>query len=319
MQDDMDWQDDMDEVFDIDMDELDAMVAEQRQRLDHTLKLEVEHFTDPLCGWCYCMEPASTMLKFRLGDKLDYHYTLGLMVPDVRQSIGYGIEGEQRFNMMKQQLAYSYSIMEGKTGMPMSADHVSELVPEDIVTYNPSIAYEAIKLTEGPGSAAAFLKLLRQTAFAFDTPIGKLENVNALVESSGVNMEAYNQAVDSGRAKKELDGEIDRCHSMGVDVFPTLLITYGSVHTVVSGYQSPEDLVEVVEQLTDGHVDLEAPEYSKERAMELVDRFERISEEEMRAAFDLAPEDLEIAVGQLYDEQLIDITICSGSFFITRK
>lgn len=303
--------------FTLDLDELDAMLDEQRSRMDHTLKLEIEHFTDPLCGWCYGMEPATTMLRFRLGERVDYHYTMGLMIPDAAQMVGTGLEAVRRFNAMKGQLAAGYSIMANKTGMPMSWAHVPGLQPDDIETVNSSLAYEAIKIVDGPDAASRFLKLLRQSAFAFDMQIGKQGNVDLLVESTGVDVAVFRDAIESGRAQYELDGEVARTRSLGIEAFPTLLITYGSMRTVVGGYQTPEDLAAIVADLTDGYVTLEAPEYSKERALDLLRQFDRVSAEEMRAAFDLTEEDLEISVGVLKNEGLVDVTPRGGSFFIS--
>ena len=50
--------------------------------------LKITAYTDPLCSWCYGQEPALTALGFSLGDQLELHNVMGLMLPDVRVMIG---------------------------------------------------------------------------------------------------------------------------------------------------------------------------------------------------------------------------------------
>lgn len=287
--------------------------------MDHTLKLDVEHFTDPLCGWCYGMEPAVTALRYRLGDKVDYHYTFGLMMPDFRQIMGYGSEAMARFESMKEWIDKGYATMENTTGMPYSSSGFDALQPDDLVTVNSSVAYHAVKIAEGPDAASRYLHALRQAAFAYCAPIGKRRDVDAIVESCGVDMTAYNEAIDSGQAESNLYAEVARCHSFGIHSFPTLILTYGSVQGALSGYQTPEGLFRIVSKLTEGYVEIETTEYSPERALELIDQFGRVSGEELRATFGLTKEGLQTAVTELKSAQLVDVTIRGKSFFLSRQ
>lgn len=310
--------DDREDSFNIDMDKLDELLEEERKRMNHSMKLKIEQFTDPLCGWCYGMEPATTKLRFQLGDKLDYSYTMGLMIPDARQ-LTMGPDGLTRFGEMKRQLAVGFSMMEKVTGMPMSVDHIEELQPEDVVSLQSSLAYEAIKIMSGPARAMAFLHYVRQAVFAFGMPIGRRCNVDALVESFGVDLAAYREVMETGEPQLALNREVDRCRSLGVDSYPTLRITYGSVKAMIGRYESPADLAQTISRITEGNVELDQPEYSERRALDLLDQFGRVAGEELRVAFNLTGEGLNRVVGELLDHNLVEITSCGEGMFIERK
>ena len=64
----------------LDFDELLAEIEQEHERIESGTKLKIVQFTDPLCGWCYGMEPVMTKLRYQLGDQLDFSYVLGLVV-----------------------------------------------------------------------------------------------------------------------------------------------------------------------------------------------------------------------------------------------
>ena len=42
-------------------------------------KLEITHYTDPLCFWCYAMEPEMRKVRVLLEDQLDYRIVMGVL------------------------------------------------------------------------------------------------------------------------------------------------------------------------------------------------------------------------------------------------
>ena len=304
--------------FDIslDFDELDTLLDAERERLESRQKLRVMQFTDPLCGWCYGMEPAMTKLRFLLADQLEFSYTMGLMIPSVPPIFGSTSDTEHLFSMMKQQLMYGFAMIEQTTGMPMSIGQVEHMKPADVTSLESSLGYEAVKIVEGPERAIDFMRMLRQSVYAFETPIGAREDIAMLANLFGTNMQAYDQAIESGEARQLLDDEVKMCRSLQVDGFPTLLITYGSNTTVLHGYQTADTLAQVIAQLSDGAVELPHPEYSEKRVLELLKRFDCVAGEELRCTFDLTLQELVEIVNNLIEKKLVDIIPCGRSFFV---
>ena len=67
-------------------------------------QLEMIQYTDPMCIWCYAMEPAVRKLQVVLGKQLQYRNVCGLLVSDVRQVIGDDAYSNLRFEQLKMQV-----------------------------------------------------------------------------------------------------------------------------------------------------------------------------------------------------------------------
>lgn len=302
----------------IDFDELIAELDQEREHLESGTKLKIVQFTDPLCGWCYGMEPVMTKLRYQLGERLDFSYTMGLMIPSAEGVFGYGFEALQRFNAMKSQIAYGYMMIEQATGMPMEVGRVDRIQPEDISSMEASLGYEAVKLIEGPERAIEFMHAMRQALYAFETSIGSRESVAMLANIFGVDMKAYDAAIESGDAWRLLDDEVQQCRALHVKAFPTFQISYGESSAMISGYQAEDVMANAISYVSRGAVELTQPEYSVRQVMDFLDRFGRVAGEELRCAFSLTWEGLVQAVGKLKDEGLVDIIPSGHSFFIER-
>ena len=302
----------------LDFDELLAEIEQEHERIESGTKLKIVQFTDPLCGWCYGMEPVMTKLRYQLGDQLDFSYVLGLMIPGPLEVFGYGFEALQRFNAMKSQIAYGYMMIEQATGMPMEVGRVDRIQPEDISSLEGSLGYEAVKLVEGPERAIEFMRAMRQGLYAFETSIGTRESVAMLANLFGVNMKDSDDAIESGDAQRLLDDEVQQCRAMGIKAFPTLQISYGEVSAMISGYQPEDVMAQAISYVSRGAVELTQPEYSTRQVMDFLDRFGRVAGEELRCVFSLTWEGLVQAVGKLKDDGLVDIIPSGHSLFVER-
>ena len=302
----------------LDFDELYALLDEERERQEGGKKLKIVQFTDPLCGWCYGMEPIMTKLRFLLADRLEFSYTLGLMIPSASAIFGDGPDSLKLFSAMKYQLAYGYKMIERTTGMPMGIERLNEMKPENVSSLESSLAYEAVKIAEGPERAIDFMHMMRQAIYGFETSISAREDVAMLANIFGIDMKAYDAAIESGQAKQALDEEVMHCRAMHVEGFPTLLITYEQKSAIVHGYQPEETVAKAISHVSDGAIELSQTEYSKQRMLEFLDRFGRVAAEELRAAFALTPQALVKIANELMDEKLVDIIPCANSFFVAR-
>ena len=302
----------------IDFDELDTMLDEERRHLEGGEKLKIVQYTDPLCGWCYGLEPIMTKLRFLLADRLEFSYTLGLMVPNSTAIFGTGTEALMRFNMMKQQLVYGYVMIARTTGMPMGIGRVDQMKPDEVTSFESSLGYEAVKIAEGPERAINFMRVLRQAVYAFETPIASREDVAMLANLFGANMKAYDAAIESGEAKRLLKKEVQECRELQIEAFPTLLLSYGNNNAVIRGYQPVDNLAHAISRITGGAIELTPPEYSHSRALELLDQFGRVAAEELRTVFSLTPEALVQIVKDLHAQKLVDVIQCGNSFFISK-
>ena len=51
-------------------------------------KLIITQYTDPMCIWCYGLEPSMRKINFLNPDKVEFHNVMGILVGNVKEIIG---------------------------------------------------------------------------------------------------------------------------------------------------------------------------------------------------------------------------------------
>ena len=278
-------------------------------------KLKITAYTDPLCSWCYGMEPALTALGFSLGDQLELHNVMGLMLPDIRIMIGADDAAPARWEQLKAQMKEEYAGAAERTGMPFSTAHLDVMPPEDMNSREMCLGFEAVKLQD-EALANRFLRLLRQAALAEDAPVGQAGIVRSLAVMAGADPEKYDAAMADGSAEKLLTLDVDACHSANVTGFPTLRLEYRKSELVLSGCQSPARLIAAAEHVTNGAVRVGTPVFTPKNARKLLESYGRISGEEFAAVFGMTDEELEEAVESLIEFGLVKKAVRGTGYFL---
>lgn len=260
--------------------------------------LKITAYTDPLCSWCYGQEPALTALGFSLGDQLELHNVMGLMLPDVRVMIGADDAAPARWEQLKAQLKEEYAGAAARTGMPFSSAHLDVMPPEDLNSREMCLGFEAVKLQD-EAVANRFLRLLRQAALAEDVPVGQAGIVRELAVMAGADREKYDASMADGSAEHLLTLDVDACHAANVTGYPTLKLEYRNNELVLSGCQSPARLIAAAEHVSNGKIRVGTPVFTRGNTAKLLKEFGRVSGEEFASVFGMTDEELEEAVESL--------------------
>ena len=93
-------------------------------------KLEIAHFTDPLCFWCYAMEPEMRKVRVLLDDQLDYRIVMGVLSSSIHEIIGDGVDADLRFEFYRAMLSNYIRQAAEAVGMPITVDNLMECNPE---------------------------------------------------------------------------------------------------------------------------------------------------------------------------------------------
>ncbi|MBO6107598.1 MAG: DsbA family protein, partial [Stomatobaculum sp.] len=246
--------------------------------------LKITAYTDPLCSWCYGQEPALTALGFSLGDQLELHNVMGLMLPDVRVMIGADDAAPARWEQLKAQLKEEYAGAAARTGMPFSSAHLDVMPPEDLNSREMCLGFEAVKLQD-EAVANRFLRLLRQAALAEDVPVGRAGIVRELAVMAGADPEKYDKSMADGSAEKLLTLDVDACRAANVTGYPTLRLEYRNNELVLSGCQSPARLIAAAEHVSNGKIRVGTPVFTRGNTAKLLKEFGRVSGEEFASVF----------------------------------
>lgn len=276
--------------------------------------LKITAYTDPLCSWCYGLEPALTALGFSLGEQLELHNVMGLMIPDVRVMIGADSSAPARWEQLKARLKEEYAGAAARTGMPFSSAHLDVMPPEDLNSREMCLGFEAVKLQD-EGLANRFLRLLRQAALAEDVPVGQAGIVRELAVMAGADPEKYDKTMADGSAEKLLTLDVDACRAANVTGYPTLRLEYRKNELVLAGCQSPARLIAAAEHVSNGKIRVGTPVFTRGNTAKLLDAFGRVSGEEFAAVFGMTDEELAEAVESLAEAGAVKkITRGTGYF-----
>ena len=278
-------------------------------------KLIINHFTDPLCFWCYAMEPEMRKLRVLLDDRAEYHIVMGVLCSDVREIIGSDEQADLRYEFYRAMLANHFRDVAQKVGMPLSLDNMLAHGPQDLVSLPLSLAYCAMRMID-EGIAEAYLRRMRECVFAEG---GSLSSVEAQVELASefpIDAEQFRSNLESGEVAEVLQQGIDACRDYTVVAFPTLIIQWGVARAEVRGYHGFEEIKRAIRQVTDGDINLSDAEFSEHALEAYVNRFGKVAAREIQTMFSLNEAQLANAMMDLVSTGRYKTQSCGNSYFV---
>lgn len=278
-------------------------------------KIEIAHFTDPLCFWCYAMEPETRKMRVLLDDQLDYRIVMGVLSSDVREFIGNDAESGLRFEFFRMRMADHLSQAAKAIGMPFATEPLFSHNPEDMLSLPLSLAYCAMKMTN-EDFAEPYLRRMRECVFAEGRTLSSVDDQVQLASEFPIDVEQFRNVLEAGDAAPVLQQGVDECQMYGVTMFPSLLMSYGDARLMVGGYTSFDGLRQAVAQLTDGEITLSEAEYSFGALEAFVNRFGKVAAREVQTMFSLSDGQLANAMMDLVSTGRYRTENCGTSYFV---
>ena len=280
-------------------------------------KLKIAHFTDPLCFWCYAMEPEMRKIRVLLDDQLEYRIVMGVLSSSVSEIIGVGADAEIRFEIYRAMLS-NYIVQAAKMiGMPIT-DSLLGHSPESLVSLPLSLAYCAMKMID-EDIAEAYLRRMRECVFAEGRSLATTDDLVDLAGEFPVDVDRFRGNIESDAAVPVLQEGVDECRAHGVMAFPTLLMEYGESRIVTHGYHSYDELKEAIVVVTEGEISLSDAEYSTHALETYVDRFGKAAAREIQIMFSLNDDQLANAMMDLVSTGRYKTQSCGSSYFAMPK
>ena len=281
-------------------------------------KLAIDHFTDPLCFWCYAMEPATRKIRMLLADQLEYRIVMGVLSADAREIIGTGDDADVRYEMYRAMLANYFRDAMKVTGMPLSLDGMLAHGPEDIVSLPLSLAYCAMKMIDGE-IAEAYLRRMRECVFAEGRSLASVEEQVRLAGEFPVDVEQFRRNLEGDEVAQVLQRGVDRCQIYGIAAFPTLLLKWGDRRMLVQGYRTFDELKRAIAQVTDYEIILSDAEFSQHALEAYIDRFGKAAAQEIQTMFSLNDAQLANVMMDLVATGRYQTQSCGTSYFVMPK
>jgi len=281
-------------------------------------KIEISHFTDPLCFWCYAMEPEMRKMRVLLGDQLDYRIVMGVLSSDVHEIIGYGDDAELRFEIYRAMLNNYFREAAKAVGMPLSLEEMLSRGPDDFVSLPLSLAYCAMKMID-ESIAEAYLRRMRECVFAEGRNLSSVAEQIELASEFPVDVEEFRRNLEDGEVAEILQQGVDECRVYGIAAFPTLLMQWGDKRVAVQGYHSFEELKQAIAQVTEGDIILSDAEFSEHALENYIDRFGKAAAREIQTMFSLNDTQLANVMMDLVSTGRYKTQSCGNSYFVMSK
>jgi len=277
-------------------------------------RLKIAHFTDPICFWCYAMEPEMRKIRMLLGNRLDYRIVMGVLSSDVRDFTGFDDWSEMRYSFFRIELADHLAKAAEQVGMPFSIDYLQSCSPEELISLPLCKAYCAMKMLD-EDIAEAYLRRMRECVFAEGHSLGSTEKLVELASEFPVDTDRFQTILEKDEMEPVLAEGLSECRAWGVTAFPTLLMEYGESRLVISGYCSYQQLRQAILQATAGEIDPGDAEYSLEELEAYMERFGKAAAREIKVMYSLDDNQLADAVMDLVSTGRYTTQSCQTSFF----
>ena len=281
-------------------------------------KLEIAHFTDPLCFWCYAMEPEMRKIRVLLGEQLDYRIVMGVLSSDIGEIIGYDEDSELRYEVYRAMLTNYFREVSKMVGMPLSLDNMLAHGPDDLISLPLSLAYCAMKMID-EDVAEAYLRRMRECVFAEGRSLSSVEEQVDLAAEFPIDAGQFRDNLDSPEVATVLQEGVDECRMYGITAFPTLIIKWGDRRIAAQGYHTFEELKQAIAQVTEGDITLSDAEFSTHALESYVDRFGKAAAREIQTMFSLNDAQLANAMMDLVSTGRYKTQSCGTSYFALPK
>src|SRR5881397_3836554 len=119
-----------------------------------------------------------------------------------------------------------------------------------------------------------------------------------VANESGLNLDAFVQALDDGSANEAFQRDRDECQTLGISGFPTFVVRRDDETRHVDGWR-PWDAFEEILRDVDPHLEAAPIKANDETALNLIQRYGMLATTELAAVLGTTDDDAEILLEEL--------------------
>lgn len=252
-------------------------------------KIKLTTFTDPMMGLSYECEPIFRKLETHFADRIEFHYVMSGLVRNVYDFVHPDDLSKGKDIAIRNynaRLAKIYEHEESIMGMPINMTDFHLFSPTHTTSLPLNLAYKAAQLTNAE-KANQFLYNLRYATIVETRPTTQREEILAVVQQTGMDVEVFCQHFDGETARTALQQDLDFGHKLGIHSLPAYLLEYGEKKMLIQSLIGYDAFVSMIAELTCGMVKPQPVVLSPKNLEILLDKHPLISPIELREAFDL--------------------------------
>lgn len=281
-------------------------------------KVVITNFTDPLCTWCWGLEPVFRKLETHFPGEIEFRYVMGGLVENIEEkwdpANGIGHADIPRIN---QQIEAHWKDASRRHGMPVKGNGFSLFSREYPSTYPQNIVYKAAQMVDKK-KADRFLRRMREASAAEYLKTSHADVLDRLAQEAELDVTEFRKHINDGSAEKAFNEDLKITKAFGVTGFPTCLVSYGDKQVLLRGYNDYDTFVKVIEMATDGKIKpIEKVSPNDEAMLEFIKDHGRLALAEVKEAFDFPDDQLADSwVKKMKSEHKISIIPVGESYFV---
>lgn len=257
--------------------------------------LRVTWYTDPHSVWCWGCEPMVRRLEIVYPEAIEFEIRQGGLFEDfspvreqwARMSGGRWTISVQAF----------FDAVSSQHRMPMDSRRMIQAVDDFRSTWPACIAVKGAELQGGP-PGHRYLRALREAWYFDGRPIHTVAVQTDVARESGLDPDAFREALDGGTAKEAFLADRKECERLEVTGFPAFTLDRGNSSTRINGWQPWEVFEEALRRLAP---DLrgDPPPPTEESVFRLIERFGRCATREVAAVLGSTDDDAELLLEEI--------------------
>lgn len=282
-------------------------------------KIIITNFTDPLCTWCWGLEPVFRKLETHFPGDIEFRYVMGGLVENIEEKWdpANGI-GHADIPKINRQIEAHWKDASRRHGMPVKGTGFTLFSREYPSTYPQNIAYKAAQMVDDR-KADRFLRRLREASAADYLMTSHPDVIDRLAAETGIDLDRFHKYLNDGSAEKAFRDDLKLTRAFGVTGFPTCLVSYGDKQVLMRGYNTYEDFVKVIEMVTDNSIrPLPSVKADDTAFLSFLEDHPRLAAAEIKEAFDKTSSETHDWMDRLQKEGLVKLEPVGGSYFVTR-
>lgn len=218
-------------------------------------KVSITIFTDPMMGLSYEMEPVMERLRGQYREQVEFHYCMGLLVPDIHRFMTaeeLALPQEEGFAQYNRRLAGIYQREEEIGGVPIHMEGFHLFDAQHTTTRPLCLAVKAAQII-APDRAEEFLHRLRRATCAEGRQTTSWAVIEEIAGESGIGRKPLRECVADGQADAALERDLALGAALGIYSLPAYLIRCREKALILQSF-SYADFVRAIQRVSDGQV-----------------------------------------------------------------
>lgn len=281
-------------------------------------KVIITNFTDPICTWCWGLEPVFRKLETHYPGEIEFRYVMGGLVENIEEKWdpANGI-GHADIPQINRQIEAHWLDASRRHGMPVKGTGFTLFSREYPSTYPQNIAYKAAQMVD-KRKADRFLRRLREASAAEYLMTSHDDVIDKLAEEVGLDVKKFRGYIEDGSAEKAFKEDLKLTRMFGVTGFPTCLVSYGDKQVLLRGYNDYDTFVKVIDMASDGRIKpVDNVDDGDDAILDFIRERGRLALAEITSAFDFPDmEEADLRIKDMKSKGKVNIIPAGNSYFV---